>query len=93
LALGYPVLGWFLQHYTNTDVPYFDAFPTIVSILAQWLLARKVIQNWHLWILADIVYIGLYLVKHLYLTAFLYAVFIPLCIMGLIRWKQSLSHA
>lgn len=89
LILGYPVLGWFLQHYTNTDVPYFDAFPTIVSILAQWLLARKVLENWHLWILADVVYIGLYIYKHLYLTAVLYAVFIPICILGLVRWLKS----
>jgi nicotinamide mononucleotide transporter len=89
LILGYPLLGWFLKHYTDTDVPYFDAFPTIISILAQWLLARKVIQNWHLWILADIVYVGLYLYKHLYLSAFLYAVFIPLCIWGLMKWQRS----
>ena len=93
-VFGYPILGWFLKHYTNTDVPYFDAFPTIISILAQWLLARKVIENWYLWILADVVYVGLYLYKHLYLTTLLYAVFIPICIMGLVKWQRSrqLSH-
>jgi nicotinamide mononucleotide transporter len=86
------LLGWFLKHYTNTDVPYYDAFPTIVSILAQWLLARKVIENWYLWILADAVYICLYIVKALYLTALLYAIFIPICILGVLRWWRSLDN-
>lgn len=91
LVILYPLLGWMTDTYTDTNVPYFDAFPVTLSIIAQVMLARKIIENWHLWIFADVIYIGLFIYKSLYLMALLYAIFIALCFLGLIDWKKSMK--
>ena len=67
--------------------PFLDAFTTVLSLVAQWLLNRKRMENWYVWIAADVIYVYLYLQRHLPLTALLYALFIPLCIAGLVRWR------
>lgn len=87
---GYVVLAAFLARFTNTDVPHADAFLTAGSLLGQFLVGRKKIENWLVWIAVDLLYVGLYLYKHLYLTAVLYAVFVVLAGFGLRAWKRSL---
>ncbi|MEK7950869.1 nicotinamide riboside transporter PnuC [Luteolibacter soli] len=74
----------------NGAAPFWDAVTTILCLAAQYLLCRKRLENWWLWIAADIIYVPLYLSRHLPLTAILYAGFIGLCIVGLIRWKREL---
>ena len=74
----------------NGAAPLWDAVTTTLCLAAQYLLCRKRIENWWLWIAADIIYVPLYLSRHLPLTAVLYAGFIGLCIIGLIRWKKEL---
>jgi nicotinamide mononucleotide transporter len=69
--------------------PFLDALTTVVSLIAQFLLNGKRIENWYLWIVADVIYIGLYIQKDLYLTAILYAVFIGMCIAGLVSWRRA----
>jgi len=64
---------------------------TILSLTAQYLLTRKLIENWYIWITADIIYIGLYGSRGLYLTAALYALFLGLCLLGLRSWRNSLT--
>jgi nicotinamide mononucleotide transporter len=64
-----------------------DATSTGLSVMAQFLLTFKFIENWYLWIIADLIYIPLYAAKDLYFTAILYVVFLGLCIMGLHHWK------
>jgi len=86
--LGFLVLAWFLKAYTDTDVPLADGFLTAGSLLGQLLLSRKKLENWHVWIAVDILYVGLYLYKHLTLTAILYAVFVGMAILGLRAWKN-----
>lgn len=71
--------------------PVLDAFTTVLSLAAQWLLNRKSIENWYVWIAADVLYIYLYLTKGLQLTAILYAVFLGLCIAGLMGWSRTLA--
>jgi nicotinamide mononucleotide transporter len=71
-------------------VPWWDAAPTITSLIAQWMLSKKKLQNWWVWIVTDFVYIPLYAYKHLYLTAGLYAVFMILCILGIRSWTKTL---
>jgi nicotinamide mononucleotide transporter len=88
---GAVILGTFLRHSTDAALPYADSTLAAFSVLAQWQMARKYLENWFIWIAVDVFYIGMYSFKHLYVTAGLYAVFIGVCVMGLIEWKQSLG--
>lgn len=84
---GFAVLAWFLKSYTDTDVPHSDGFLTAGSLVGQLLLSRKKIENWHVWIIVDVLYVALYLHNHLVLTAILYAVFVGMAVMGLRAWR------
>ena len=70
-----------------------DAVTTILSLVAQYLLCRKRIENWWFWIAADLIYVPLYLQRALPLTALLYAGFLVLCGLGLRAWRHSLRSA
>src|SRR5450830_1838542 len=85
---GFVLLAWFLKAYTDTDVPNSDGFLTAGSLVGQLLLSRKKIENWHVWIIVDVLYVGLYLHKGLVLTAVLYAVFVGMAVVGLRAWQQ-----
>lgn len=87
---GFIVLSLFLSSFTDTDVPYIDGFLTAGSLLGQLLLSRKKIENWLVWIVVDILYVGLYVYKGLMLTAVLYALFTVLAVIGYRSWKKSL---
>jgi nicotinamide mononucleotide transporter len=86
---GFVACALFLKHYTDTDVPYVDGFLTAGSLIGQLLLSRKKIENWHVWIIVDVLYVGLYCYKRLFLTAVLYAIFIVLAAIGLRAWKRT----
>jgi nicotinamide mononucleotide transporter len=88
-AVGYVVLAWFLKTYTDTDVPHADGFLTAGSLVGQALLSRKKIENWHVWIIVDVLYVALYVHKGLMLTAVLYAMFVAMAIAGLLSWQRS----
>lgn len=88
---GTAVLGTVMSRFTDAALPYPDAFTTLLSVFAQFLLTRKVLDNWTLWIVADVVYIGIYSSKELYWTAGLYVVFLVLCVKGYRDWKRSLA--
>jgi nicotinamide mononucleotide transporter len=82
-------VGTLMHRFTDAAAPYPDAFTTILSVIAQFLLTRKILENWTLWIVADIVYIGVYSYKALYWTAGLYVVFLALCIQGYREWSRG----
>lgn len=86
---GFVLLSAFLANFTNTDVPHADGFLTAGSLVGQLLLARKKVENWHVWIAVDILYVGLYVYKGLMLTAVLYGVFVLLAIAGLRTWQAA----
>ena len=88
--LAWPALGLFLAHQTDSPVPYFDAFPTVASLTGQWLLARKYQENWAAWIIVNIVSVALFAFKGYWLTVVLYAIFIPLSVMGWRAWAKQL---
>jgi nicotinamide mononucleotide transporter len=71
--------------------PVPDATSTALSVAAQSLLSLRLIQNWYLWIAADLIYVPLYMAKGLYFTSILYAVFLVLCAAGLVRWRAILG--
>jgi nicotinamide mononucleotide transporter len=74
-----------------SDLLYWDAFTTAASIIATWMLARKIIEQWLVWILVDMVSMGLYLYKGLYLTAGLFLIYTVLAFVGYWQWKKELK--
>src|SRR5512135_2819250 len=72
--------------------PFPDAFTTVLSLVGQYLLTKKVIENWHVWIVADVLYIFMYMRRELFLTSVLYVVFLVMCIAGLVEWRRTLSY-
>jgi nicotinamide mononucleotide transporter len=86
---GFVMLAWFLRSLTDSDVPYVDGFLTAGSLLGQVLLSRKKLENWHVWIIVDILYVGLYVYKNLILTALLYALFVVMAMLGLRVWRKA----
>lgn len=87
LAL-WPLLGALLAGATDSDVPYWDAFPTAGSVAGQWLLARKYVENWPAWIVVNVVSIGLFAFKGLWLTVLLYALFTAMALAGWRAWQR-----
>jgi len=86
---AFVLLSSFLRRYTDTDVPHMDGFLTAGSLVGQFLLSRKKLENWHVWIAVDVLYIGLYIYKDLMLTALLYALFVVMAAIGLRAWRKS----
>ena len=87
--LGFVLLSSFLRRYTDTDVPHMDGFLTAGSLLGTLLAARKKVENWHVWIAVDVLYVGLYVYKGLHLTAVLYALFVAMAVVGLRTWARA----
>jgi nicotinamide mononucleotide transporter len=83
------VLGNVLSHQTDAALPFVDSATTSTSLIAQWMMTRKVLENWVVWMAVDVVYVGMFVFKKLYLTAGLYAVFFVLAAMGYAEWKRS----
>lgn len=82
------IWGYTMKAFTNADLVYFDAFTTVGSLIAQFLLTRKIIENWILWIIVDVVAVNMYIFKELYLMAFLFFVYLVICIKGYKDWKK-----
>ena len=85
------VWGWVMSSWTDAAVPYGDAFTTVASLAAQWMLARKRLESWVYWIAVDVVAIGIYSSKGLYVTTGLYSVFLVLAVTGLLTWRRSMT--
>lgn len=88
LVLGAYLLGTFMYKQTDAALPYIDASLTASSLVAQGLLTYKKIENWIIWIIADIVYVFVYMERQLPYTAALYAIFLLMAIAGLREWLQ-----
>ncbi len=85
------IISYVLVNYTDSEIPYWDAFTTAASFVATWMLARKIIEHWIIWIVVDSVSLGLYIYKELYPTVILFAVYTVLAILGYIEWKMELK--
>ncbi|MDQ6737796.1 MAG: nicotinamide riboside transporter PnuC [Gemmatimonadota bacterium] len=84
-------LGAITSRLPGTALPYVDAATTTISLLAQWMMTRKLIENWLIWIAVDVAYVAMFIFKGLYLTAFNYGIYLVLAVMGYIAWKKSLA--
>ena len=84
------VIAWVLVQFTNSDLPYWDSFTTSLSFVATWMLARKKLENWLIWIVVDAVSVGLYIYKELYPTAVLFLFLTVLAYVGYLRWQKDM---
>jgi nicotinamide mononucleotide transporter len=78
---------------TPSTVPLADGLTSALFLTAQYMMSRKVVQNWWFWIVGDVLVIGLYIYKHLYLTSILYVVFLAMSIAGLLEWQRASRRA
>jgi len=86
------LLGTLLYRTTNAALPFLDAALSSASLVAQWMLTKKLLENWLVWIAVDVVYVGMFVFSSLTITAALYFVFLVLCVMGYRQWKASLNE-
>jgi nicotinamide mononucleotide transporter len=89
IAIAWPATAFFLLRFTDTDVPWWDAFPTAASVVGQWLLGRKYVENWPVWIVVDVVAAALFAYKGLWLTTILYLVFVAMAAVGWRSWRAK----
>ena len=96
LVGGLAVTGWLvlasILRQTDAALPWLDALLTMASLAAQWMMTRKILENWLLWIAVDLVYVPMFISQKLYATAMLYFAFLVLAVMGFIEWKRSVDH-
>lgn len=90
-VLLWGLLALVLEHATDSDVPYADAFVTAGSIVGTVLLGRKFIENWWVWLIVNAASVALFVYKALWLTAVLYAIFFGLALWGLAHWRRQVA--
>ncbi len=90
-VIGTFLWGWLMKTFTDAAVPFADAFTTVASLIAQWLMARKKLESWWFWISVDVVAIGVYFYKDLFFTTGLYALFLILATFGFFSWQKSVK--
>ncbi|MDU9403894.1 nicotinamide riboside transporter PnuC [Pseudomonas sp. zfem004] len=83
------VLGAAMSHYTDAEQPWLDAALTGFSLVAQLWMAQKRLQCWALWVVLDVIFVGLFLYQSLYLTAALYALFTLIAVRGWLEWRRD----
>ena len=75
----------------NGSAPLLDSFTTVLSLAAQFLLNRKTLENWFFWMVADVIYVVLYVSRGLHLTAILYGIFFCMCVAGFLNWRRMMQ--
>jgi nicotinamide mononucleotide transporter len=91
-VLLYAIMWLVLTRLTDSPVPARDSFITSLSIIATWMLARKIYEHWYLWIVVNFVSAVLFITRGLYPTAFLYVVYGIMSFAGLVEWKKTIPH-
>ncbi|WP_375201650.1 nicotinamide riboside transporter PnuC [Hyphococcus sp.] len=86
---GTAALGGVMETYTDASFPFWDASVAVLSVIAQIMLARRLLENWALWVAVDIIAIGLYWTKGLYPTAVLYLMFLVISAIGYFNWRRA----
>lgn len=87
------LIAFILISSTDSTVPWLDSFTTALSIVAMWMLARKYVEQWLVWIVVDAVSAGLYIYKELYFTAGLYALYTVIAYFGYVEWKRLMKSS
>ena len=92
-VLLYCAMWLILTRLTDSPVPVRDAFITSLSIIATWMLARKIYEHWYLWIVVNFISAVLFMTRGLYPTVLLYVVYGIMSFGGLIAWKKTIAHS
>jgi nicotinamide mononucleotide transporter len=90
---GSVLLGMLLHRATDAALPFMDSALSSTSLVAQWMMTKKKLENWLVWSAVDVLYVGMFIYKGLYLTSALYAVFLALAVRGYIEWRRSMTAA
>lgn len=91
-AAASALLTTVLDSATNAAEPLWDSLATAMSLAAQWMLAKKILENWLVWIAADIIFVYVYVQSALYVTAGLYIVYLVMATTGFLAWRRSLGN-
>lgn len=91
-SIVFVAIAWVLINLTDSTVPYADAFTTALSVVGMWMLARKYIEQWWVWLVVDVASVALYIYKDLHFTAALYALYAVVAIFGYRKWKKLMSE-
>jgi len=94
IAIAFAVtalLGYSLSKWTDAALPYWDSAMAAMSLVAQWMMAKKLLESWLVWIAVDLLSVGIYFAKGLYLTLLLYSVYLVIATLGYIEWRKSLA--
>ena len=92
-VVSFLAIGFILQNYTDSTVPWWDSFTTALSIVGMWMLARKWLEQWWTWVIVDAVSSGLYIYKGIYFFAALYAIYTIIAIYGFFKWQQLMMQS
>lgn len=92
-ALLHCLLYFLLTEFTDSRVPFFDAMSTALSVVAMWMLSRRLVEQWLVWLVVDMISVGLYLYKQIPITAGLYSIYCILAVVGYLRWRKLAKAA
>jgi nicotinamide mononucleotide transporter len=90
-AFGWLLVAFIMEYFTDASIPWIDSFVAVFSLIANWILAKRKIENWVIWIGVDLIYINLFIYKELYLSSGLYFILLILAIKGFRDWKKCLA--
>lgn len=90
--VSWAVLGAITSRLPNAALPYMDSALVTVSLIAQYMMTKKYLENWILWIVVDVFYVGMFIYKKLNLTSFNYLVYLALAVVGYVAWRRSLAE-
>lgn len=88
----YAIMWIILSRFTDSPVKAWDSFITSLSVIATWMLARKIYEHWYLWIVVNLVSVIVFLIKGLHPTVVLYAVYCAMSFAGLIEWRKTIKR-
>jgi nicotinamide mononucleotide transporter len=91
-AVLHSAIYLFLINFTDSTVPFWDSFTTALCIVAYWMLSRKYVEQWLVWLIVDVVTVGLYIYKDIPLTAGLYALYSAMAVAGYLRWRKMMKE-
>ncbi|HWK37159.1 nicotinamide riboside transporter PnuC [Sphingomonas sp.] len=89
VAAATALWGWLMHRHTDASFPWWDAGIAMLSVAGQILMSRRYWENWLFWIAADLIAVPLYAAKNLWATSALYAIFLAMCIVGVIGWGKA----
>ena len=91
-AIAHVLIYYVLVNFTDSTVPFCDSLTTALSIVALWMLSRKYIEQWLVWLVVDAITVGLYLYKEIPITAGLYTLYTCMALAGYFRWRRMVSE-